>query len=70
MNHANCKYTFTVIVNEYLGQYFHPLVNFNFYENKIVWKEVALLNLIGSFGVTDFIFFFNIYIIFVVGSRF
>ena len=54
MNHANCKYTFTVIVNEYLGQYFHPLVNFNFYENKIVWKEVALLNLIGSFCVTDF----------------
>lgn len=49
MNHANCKYTFTVIVNEYLGQYFHPLVNSNFYENKIVWKKEAFFLIYNIF---------------------
>lgn len=35
-------YLFTVIFNEYLGQYFHRLVNFNFYEIKVVRQEEGL----------------------------
>lgn len=42
MHHTNCMNVFTVIVNEYLSQYYHRLVNFSFYENEIVRQEIGL----------------------------
>lgn len=40
MYHMHCICVFTVIVNEYLGQYYHRLINFN--GNKIVRQEEKL----------------------------
>lgn len=58
MHHTNCIYVFTVIVNEYHGQYFHSLVNFHFYENKIVWQELGLLNVDIYIRLNGFQFLF------------